>query len=573
MSYVLENLAHVNDVREYIKEIVHMNQINYERVQDIFSTPKKLVKSESPSKQNNRYSTNGESATKNEILEIKKDNEKEKDDGKGKINKDSNTNSNETIHKEKSTKSLIRNNSSTNTGKVSNKIVNNNYNTNSSTNSNRLATNSSLRNNSASKRINNISSKGNVYAQKNSSGKSSGNKLKILSVELVKGNENNSGANLHSINPLKKKNSISSISNSSGTFQKQPSTRMTQSQQLKKADNISLIRTSSKPKQSGLIKKGNNMNLISSSKNRNDESLSEMNNTQQTITDKLTLTKRPSSVKPKGTGLLNRQISNGTANTASTSVSTSIKNIKPSSSVDKRNRVLNKTPSEKGVGRKTSSNSFSNSVMRNYVSKSKTNSANEIPSGNRNGVTNQILNDFQRSLELEVRSKIGNNTTRHNTVQGLKNTPASKNIPMNKSLSPSPNKIKDKFIKDSVDGNIKLRPNPITARQNSNFLNFRKDQKERPDSKEKFNSLMTSNKLDGKINNTTSSNFFGKNTLSNSQHSTNSIKIKSSSFNSLSNNKLSIQSELKMVKVLANNKSLNRPNKTTGVSKENNKTK
>jgi hypothetical protein len=36
MSYVLEKLSKVNDVRPYIKEIVDMNQINYDRVYEIF---------------------------------------------------------------------------------------------------------------------------------------------------------------------------------------------------------------------------------------------------------------------------------------------------------------------------------------------------------------------------------------------------------------------------------------------------------------------------------------------------------------------------------------------------------
>ena len=36
MAYVLEKLAKVNDVRPYIKEIVDMNQINYDRAFELF---------------------------------------------------------------------------------------------------------------------------------------------------------------------------------------------------------------------------------------------------------------------------------------------------------------------------------------------------------------------------------------------------------------------------------------------------------------------------------------------------------------------------------------------------------
>ncbi len=51
MSYVLEQMAKVNDVRECIKEIVYMNQVNYETAKEYFSE----LQEESHHKENSRY--------------------------------------------------------------------------------------------------------------------------------------------------------------------------------------------------------------------------------------------------------------------------------------------------------------------------------------------------------------------------------------------------------------------------------------------------------------------------------------------------------------------------------------
>ncbi len=48
---ILEKLAYVNDVRDYIKLFVYNNQINYERATEIFSSLK-------PMKENSRYIDN-----------------------------------------------------------------------------------------------------------------------------------------------------------------------------------------------------------------------------------------------------------------------------------------------------------------------------------------------------------------------------------------------------------------------------------------------------------------------------------------------------------------------------------
>jgi thioredoxin-related protein len=49
MSYFLENLANVPDVRDYINEVVHMNQINYERAKEILAKIDGLDRSRSGS--------------------------------------------------------------------------------------------------------------------------------------------------------------------------------------------------------------------------------------------------------------------------------------------------------------------------------------------------------------------------------------------------------------------------------------------------------------------------------------------------------------------------------------------
>jgi hypothetical protein len=60
MTYVLENMAKVNDVRDVIKEIVYMNQVDYDRVRQIFSSTKEEKflqeqKAQNEIKENSRY--------------------------------------------------------------------------------------------------------------------------------------------------------------------------------------------------------------------------------------------------------------------------------------------------------------------------------------------------------------------------------------------------------------------------------------------------------------------------------------------------------------------------------------
>jgi hypothetical protein len=55
MAEVLENLARVNDVRDYIKEIVYMNQINFHRAKEIFSEINTNTHNIEVVKENDRY--------------------------------------------------------------------------------------------------------------------------------------------------------------------------------------------------------------------------------------------------------------------------------------------------------------------------------------------------------------------------------------------------------------------------------------------------------------------------------------------------------------------------------------
>jgi hypothetical protein len=85
MGVILENLASVNDVREYIREIVDMNQVDYKRAEEIFKkkkreqekiknllNPNKLVKRSSKEVNNSRDTNNSKENNNNFKISVDK---------------------------------------------------------------------------------------------------------------------------------------------------------------------------------------------------------------------------------------------------------------------------------------------------------------------------------------------------------------------------------------------------------------------------------------------------------------------------------------------------------------------
>jgi hypothetical protein len=186
----------------------------------------------------------------------------------------------------------------------------------------------------------------------------------------------------------------------------------------------------------------------------------------------------------------------------------------------KRTPSLNKKPTtasnliDKELKRNNSTNSFTSSLTRNTKKLSNKNLIGGKIINNSN--TGNIGNN-QNSLDLSRSKIIGHNTTRHTNIPIFKNTLSisansntnninninkinnisNNNKNVNKSLSPSPQKNE----KTDTEENLK-KINPVSARNNVNYLNFRKDQREKQQvkntSKEKFNSL-ANNKIESKI--------------------------------------------------------------------------
>lgn len=437
MTYVLENIAKINDVREVIKEIVYMNQVDYDRVRQIFSSIKeeKIMeekKAQNDKKENSRY-----------------------------INP-SNFSSNQN-------KNILPLN--TYQANTQNQIV---QNISSVINTSQSVSNQNTKINTV------FSPKGKIEESKN-------NKLKILSVDILT-KEHNKISLIKSPKQTKQTISPNSRPNTSSKLFKSPNLLKIENEKNKNSSTSSIrfINTSSTANTTATAT-GSNF-LRNSSENSKLLNL----NTPQYATNKENLsktiydqkqkldTKRPSSVntfKSQVSNTSNIKPSFARTNTATTKDTSSSNNLKnQSTSLNKRNFEISKNYD---INRKISNNVFKRNACKinPIINKSK-------------------LNDSS----LKTIENDGNNTARITKDSLLKNVltlSAEKSI----TSSPSKkfdNALRES--KDSRESSAN-KLNPKSARVNyGSYITFKKDVKDRPSSsKEKFSSVITDKSYSKKI--------------------------------------------------------------------------